>query len=102
MSIDEGRLPACIIALAVFIILRAFYTACEHALIEVNDSKVKSLAERDKKYQKLLDVITRPQKTRVAFSSHRAISSIIISFLTFMSFEMPLENILEKFLKKIL
>lgn len=101
MSIDEGRLPACIIALAVFIILRAFYTACEHALIEVNDSKVKSLAERDKKYQKLLDVITRPQKTRVAFSSHRAISSIIISFLTFMSFEMPLENILEKYMNHV-
>ncbi len=98
MSIDEGRLPACMTALVIFIILRAFYTACEHALIEVNDSKVKSLAERDKKYRKLLDMISKPQKIRVAFSSHRAVSSIIISFLTVMSFGMPLENILEKYI----
>lgn len=102
MSIDEGRLPACIIALVIFIIVRAFYTACEYALIEVNDSKVKSLAERDEKYQKLFDVISKPQKTRVAFSSHRAFSSIIISFLTVMSFGMPVEKIFEKYLNHVL
>ncbi len=102
MSIDEGRLPACIIALVIFIIVRAFYTACEYALIEVNDSKVKSLAERDKKYKKLFDVISKPQKTRVAFSSHRAFSSIIISFLTVMSFGMPVEKIFEKYMSHVL
>lgn len=102
MSIDEGRLPVCIIALVIFIIVRAFYTACEYALIEVNDSKVKSLAERDKKYQKLFDVISKPQKTRVAFSSHKAFSSIIISFLTIMSFGMPVEKIFEKYMSHVL
>lgn len=102
MSIDEGRLPVCIIALVIFIIVRAFYTACEYALIEVNDSKVKSLAERDKKYQKLFDVISKPQKTRVAFSSHKAFSSIIISFLTVMSFGMPVEKIFEKYMSHVL
>ena len=98
MSIDEGRLPVCITALVIFIIVRAFYTACEFALIEVNDSKVKSLAEHDKKYQKLFDIISKPQRLRGAFSSHRAFSSIIISFLTVMSFGMPVENILEKYM----
>ena len=102
MSIDEGRLPVCIIALVIFIIVRALYTACEYALIEVNDSKVKSLAERDKKYQKLFDVISKPQKTRVAFSSHKAFSSIIISFLTVMSFGMPVEKIFEKYMSHVL
>lgn len=102
MSIDEGRLPVCIIALVIFIIVRAFYTACEYALIEVNDSKVKSLAERDKKYQKLFDVISKPQKTRVAFSSHKAFSSIIISFLTVMSFGIPVEKIFEKYMSHVL
>lgn len=102
MSIDEGRLPACIIALVIFVIVRAFYTACEYALIEVNDSKVKSLAERDEKYQKLFDVISKPQKTRVAFSSHRAFSSIVISFLAVMSFSVPIEKVFEKYMSHVL
>lgn len=93
MSIDEGRLPVCIAVLLILIILRAFYTACEYALIEVNDSKVKSLAERDPKYQKLFDVISKPQKTRVAFAANRAVSCIAISALTVMSFGAPLKNI---------
>jgi len=101
MSIDEDRLPVCIIALAIFILIRAFYTACEYALIEVNDSRVKALAERDGKYKKLLEVISKPQKTRAAFSSHRALSSIIISFLTVMSFSMPFENLLKKYINNI-
>lgn len=97
MNIDEGRLTFCIVALIIFVLLRAFYTACEYAIIEVNDNKVKSLAERDERYKKLLDVISKPQKTLSAFSAHRAVSSIVISFLDIMSFSMLIENRLQNY-----
>ena len=97
MNVDQGLLPICMIVLAVFFVLRAFYTACEHALIEVNDGKVKSLAESDEKYQKLFEMISKPQKTRIAFSSNRAISAIVISGLAVVSFGEMLVDFLSRF-----
>lgn len=97
MNVDQGLLPICMIVLAVFLVLRAFYTACEHALIEVNDGKVKSLAESDEKYQKLFEMISKPQKTRIAFSSNRAISAIVISGLAVVSFGEMLVDFLSRF-----
>ena len=54
---SDGSQIICIILLIFLVLVKFFYTACEYADIEVNDSKIKSLAEKDKKYQRLSELI---------------------------------------------
>ena len=39
---------ALLITLIVTVFVKAYFTACEHAMIEVSDSKVKDMAEKTK------------------------------------------------------
>ena len=68
---SDGSLTTILwIVTIVLLLIRAFYSACEHALIEVNDGKVKNKAEKNRKYQKLLDVISKPREVLSTFSVH--------------------------------
>ena len=47
---SDGSLTTILwIVTIVLLLIRAFYSACEHALIEVNDGKVKNKAEKNRK-----------------------------------------------------
>ncbi len=67
-----------IILLLILIIIRAFYTVCEHVLIEVNDAKIKELADREKKYRPLYNMISSPVKMINTFSVHKILSALCI------------------------
>lgn len=72
-----------LIALLTFLlVVRAFYTSCEHILTGVNDSKVKELAEKDEKYKKVYSLISKPEKMKTAFSVHRIFSAAAIGAAT--------------------
>lgn len=75
MDSDGIRL---LILLLFFVLLRALYTIFEHTIIEVNDSRVKELAEEDKKYKRLSELIANPVKMITACSMHRIISALCI------------------------
>lgn len=75
MPSDGSRL---LILLLFFLLIRAFYTVCEYIIIEVNDSKVKELAEEDRKYKPLCRLISNPAKMITAFSASRIISALCI------------------------
>ncbi len=80
MPDDDG---ICLIALLAFLlIVRAFYTFCEHVLTEVNDSKIKELAEKNDKYKKVYSLISKPDKMKTAFSVHRIFSAAAIGAST--------------------
>lgn len=78
MPSDGSRL---IILLLFFILLRAFYTACERIIIEVNDSKVKELSERESRYRKLYKLISNPSAMITTFLIHKVFSSICIGII---------------------
>ncbi len=97
MDSDGSRMNIYITVLAAFLIIRTFYTFCEHSMVEVSDAKVKSSAEKSPKYQKLLDIISKPNEFRLTFSTHRILSCVAISILSFAAFAYPLEESLEKY-----
>ena len=90
MDSDGSRMNIYITVLAAFLIIRTFYTFCEHSMVEVSDAKVKSSAEKSPKYQKLLDIISKPNEFRLTFSTHRILSCVAISILSFAAFAYPL------------
>lgn len=75
MSPDGSRLW---ILLLFLILFRAFTTSAEHIIVEVNDAKLKDLAEGDTKYRKLCDFLSAPSSMLNTFSVHRALSGICI------------------------
>lgn len=96
MDPDASRSTVSLIILFVFIILRAYFAVCEHAIMEINDSKVKILAEKDKKYKSLLKLIETPSKMMIAFSIQKALSSVFISICSVLAFNPSLTRLLSK------
>lgn len=90
-----------LVILFIFVILRAYFAVCEHAIMEINDSKVKTLAEKDKNYKKLLKLIETPTKMMIAFSIQRALSSVFISICSILSFNPILTNFLGRVLNGV-
>ncbi len=67
-----------VIILVTLIIIKGFFTACEHAIIESNDNKVKNSAEKEKKYQRLLSLMRTPSKLITSFSIGRTGMNMLI------------------------
>lgn len=86
MDADGNNLWIFILILVLFILIKAFVNACHYALIEVNDSKVRSMAEKDKKYSRLLDLISKPSEMLAAFSVCRIVLDSVILLTAFIVF----------------
>ena len=95
MEPDGSRIWIYVLLILVFALLKGVYTACEYAVTEVNDSKVKTLAETDPRYAKLLKLIEAPQKMMLAFSMQRALSCVMISILAVMLLDAVLDTRVE-------
>ena len=78
MSPDGSQL---LILLIVLTIIRAFFTSLEYIIVEVNDAKIKELAEENEKYKKLRDFLAMPTSMLNTFSVHRIFSSMCIGVL---------------------
>ena len=78
MSPDGSQL---LILLIVLTIIRAFFTSLEYIIVEVNDAKIKELAEENEQYEKLRDFLAMPTSMLSTFSVHRIFSSMCIGVL---------------------
>lgn len=76
METDINRLY--VVLCVVFMILKALYSAFEFAIIEVNDNKVKNLAENNEKYKELLKLISLPSKFRISLSVAKTFGIVFI------------------------
>ena len=101
MDPDASRSTTGLIVLFIFIILRAYFIVCEHAVMEINDSKVKLFAEKDKRYKALLKLIETPNKMMTAFSIQRAFSSVLISICSVIAFNPSLTKLLNGILNDV-
>ena len=93
MDSDGSRWFFGIISIVIFLLLKGFFTACETAVIEISDAKVKSFAEKYGNERKLYELLLKPGKLLTAFSVHKALSSVIIAFLSALMFQEPLRDL---------
>lgn len=82
MEPDASRLWIYIVLLAVFTLLRGFVTACEYAVTEVKDSRVRAMEGSEPGYHKLSELLQKPHKLLLTFSMQRSFTSVLISALT--------------------
>lgn len=93
MDIDGDRFWLLIALLVVCVLLRAWFSACEAALTEVNDAKVHSLAETDPAWRKLAKIILEPSRLLTSFTAHRILSALWLGTLTLGIFGKPLASL---------
>lgn len=86
MDSDAGNSWSLVFLLILFILIKGIINACHHALVEVNDAKVRSMAEKDKKYNRLLDLISAPSEMLTAFSLCRIVLDSVILLTAFIMF----------------
>ncbi len=81
MDTDGDRLRTVIALLAALAVLRAWFSACEAALTEINDAVVHARAEEDKAWKPLDQLISQPSRMRRCFTMHRIFSALFIGMI---------------------
>lgn len=86
MDHDGDRLWLVIAFLVILAVLRAWYSACEAALTEINDAMVHARAEDDKAWKPLDKLISEPMRMRRCFTMHRIFSALLTGMVCWQLF----------------
>ncbi len=90
MDSDGGRLLGYgIIAIAVFVVIKAFFTICESAITEISDSRVKEFKEEKGGKKLLYNILSEPARLLTAFSVNRILTAVIVAFISAETFTAP-------------
>lgn len=84
MDQDGDRLWLVIVLLVLFVVLRAWYSACETALTEINDAVVHARAAEDRAWKQLDKLISKPTRLHRSFTMHRILSALLIGMVCFL------------------
>ncbi len=89
---DPSRMFIGLIIGFVLILIKGFITACESAVIEVNDAKLKRIAEREEHAKRLVKVLSRPNRLIISLSVFKAMTAVTVAIVASLSFFSPLEK----------
>lgn len=87
-----GQLWQGIVICIIIIFLMGFFTACETALIEMNDAKAKKLCEEHKRGKTLSKLLSKPNRLVMSNLISRAIMIIVLSAAATVYFYSPLKS----------
>ena len=96
METDGGRLWIAIALLVLIALLRAWYSACETALTEINDAVVHARAGENPAWQPLDRLISKPTRLRRSFTMHRIFSALLTGLFCYALFGGRLESLLAR------
>ena len=86
---DVGRLWQGVFICAVIVFVMGFFTACENALIEMNDSRAKKLTEEHKRGKILKKLLDKPNRLVMSNLVSRSIMTIVMSAAATVYFFLP-------------
>ena len=89
---DVGRLWQGVFIRAVIVFVMGFFTACENALIEMNDSRAKKLTEEHKRGKILKKLLDKPNRLVMSNLVSRSIMTIVMSAAATVYFFAPLRS----------
>lgn len=91
-ALSGGGLTAALTVIVLLLVIKAFFAACESAVTEFNDQKLKNLSEKDSRAAILLKITASPSSMMMTFSLFRVFSVIVVSVLSAAAFFPPLYN----------
>ncbi len=93
MESDGSRLYSYLVILVGFVVLKMFYKVIGYAIMEVNEGKIRSLSEKDDKYNKLLALVTDTKSLEVSVSSLGVICDVVVSLMGVLAFKSRLNAV---------
>ena len=92
MISDDSRIWIYTGVLLLFLLIRGFFTACEYALTEVRDGKVKALSAEDDRYARLRKLLESPHKLMLSFSMQRTLTGVVVVMTALLLFSCTAGN----------
>lgn len=87
LNMDDGsRLLIGSIISIIFILLKAFVTVCETAVVEVNDTKLKKSAENNSSAKRLVKLLSKPNRLLISLSVFRALTTVSVAIVLTLTF----------------
>lgn len=83
---DGSRLLIGSIISIIFILLKALVTACETAVVEVNDTKLKKSAAENKSAQRLSKLLSKPNRLLISLSVFKAVTTVSFAIVLTLTF----------------
>ena len=93
---DGSRILIGVVGCLLSLLLMGFLTACESAVTELNDNKLKKDAEGDKRAQRLLKLLSKPNRLMMASSVARSFMIAAFALIAQIGFFYPLVNVIGK------
>ncbi len=84
------------IIISAFVLIKAFFAAGEYAVTEVNDSRVRSFSNGNRRERRLFRLLQKPARLITAFSVNRIFSAVLIAYIALFVFCGPLALFFEK------
>lgn len=93
---DGGPVATGTIIAIISLIFKAFITACEVAVVEVSDSRLKKQSDQQENYKKLKNLLEHPNKLITSLSIFRVMTAVIVTVVSTVTYYYPLSNQLSK------
>lgn len=91
-ALSGGGFTAALTVIVLLLAVKAFFAACESAVTEFNDQKLKNLSEKDSRAAILMKITASPSSMMMTFSLFRVLSVIVVSVLSAAALFPPLYN----------
>ena len=91
---DGSRISLGIAGCIGALVIMGLLNACESAAVEVNDSRLKKRAEKDKKAKRLLKLVSKPNRFMTASAVARSFMVIAFAVIAHAGFFIPLNKLL--------
>lgn len=92
MEPDDGQMLFGLFAILILLVLKGFFTACETALTELSEAKIKALDGKSGKAS-LFKLLSDHTKLFTTFSIHKVLSSVLITYFSVLTFHAPLTSL---------
>ena len=92
MDLDGSQILLGSFIIIAIILIKAFFTACETSITEVNDTKIKQMLTSNRRYKQLSELTNKPSKLITTFTLNRVLSTVIISLLAVAVYILPLND----------
>lgn len=93
---DGSRLYLGILLGIIFLIVKGIFTAAESAVTEINDSKLKKLAESDEDAKKLFKIMEKPNKLLISLSIFKTLTAVIVTIIAVLTFFTSVSDFFKK------
>ncbi len=89
-----------LLLIVLILMIKAFYAACEAAITEISEAKIRCFENGSKQEKRLFKLLNKPAKLNTTFSFNRIFSVTILAYLSLAFFWQPFTDLFDVLFKE--